>query len=269
MADQEQNQSIEQGRITHGLQANALVIRTLEFVQHELPLWRDREDRVEEEAEERLNAQLCKHLNSRARKVPLPVMFHHEEKQAENRRVDISAGLDEGGFVGTTYHSIDDPFIVLEGKRLPTPGGSSREKEYITGGDALTGGIQRFKLALHGARMPIVAMIGYVQKHNAHYWHRHLNACICDLAAVEETPQCKWNSLEALGELTFDDTKRVSRCISRHPRLPTAMSGTVEIWHLWLELLRKGEDKSPAAEGLQSQNSSSATRALILHSRPQ
>lgn len=240
MTDQKHNASIDQGRITHGLQANALVVRTLEFVQQELPLWRDRKDRIEEEAEEKLNAQLCKHLNSRARKVPLPVMFHHEEKQAENRRVDISAGLDEGGFVGSTYHSIDEPFVVLEGKRLPAPGGASREREYVTGGDdALTGGIQRFKLALHGARMPIVALIGYVQKYNTHHWHEQINDWIRQLSAAKSKTQCKWTESELLIDFKADDTSRSSLCKSNHPRLSSSVSETVEVWHLWLELLRK------------------------------
>lgn len=31
------------------------------------------------------------------------VQFHHEEKQTGDRRVDVSAGLTEGGFLGSTY----------------------------------------------------------------------------------------------------------------------------------------------------------------------
>lgn len=55
--------------------------------------------------------------------------------------------------------------MVIECKRLPTPGGKDREREYVSGFHANgspTGGIQRFKLGLHGGQVHDAAMIGYV-----------------------------------------------------------------------------------------------------------
>jgi hypothetical protein len=226
-----------QGRITHGPEPQALVVRTLEFVRDEMPRWRDRPDRVRETAEERLNAQLCKHLNARARKVPLPVMFHHEEKQAENRRVDLSAGLDEGGFVGSTYHSVDDPFLVLEGKRLPTPGGKPREMEYVTGGSQRSGGIQRFKLGLHGAGLQTVAMIGYIQQGNTTAWLERINGWITQLAQRQApVPDEQWRCDEILYQRWHHEEIRVTQSVSTHPREGPA-SHSLDIWHLWVEMI--------------------------------
>lgn len=229
--------SAAQGKITHGPEANALVERTLEFIIGELPRWRDRADRREESAEERLNAQLCKHLNSAARRSLPAVQFHHEEKQEAERRVDVSAGLSEGGFIGTTYHSIDDPFIVIEGKRLPTPGGKPREREYVTGGTARTGGIQRFKLGLHGAGLPTAAMVGYIQKGVAFHWRDRINGWITELSgtlALEE----EWLASEFLSITTHDATARVASLTSSHPRSADS-GGPFQLRHMWLEMARK------------------------------
>ena len=105
------------GRISEG-PTTSLVDRTLEFVHSELAVWRDDSDRTPEEAEERLNAQLCKYLNVAASDRFPMVLFSHEEKQTGTRRVDIAAGLMAGMFVGKTYHSIYDAFLIFEGKRL-------------------------------------------------------------------------------------------------------------------------------------------------------
>jgi hypothetical protein len=225
---------IGQGRITHGPRPHALVERTLEFIEEELPLWRDRSDRLEEAAEEKLNAQLCKHLNAAARKKQLPVMFHHEEKQLKNRRVDISAGLDEGGFIGSIYHSIDKPFLVIEGKRLPAPGGKARETEYVSGGSDLTGGVQRFRLGLHGAGLKTVALIGYLQNDSLQSWFERINGWIKKLSESSPAEE-KWRLEELLEGLSINSKERTSRSSSVHPRI-TADRATFEIRHLWVEM---------------------------------
>lgn len=228
--------SAAQGQITHGPAPNGLVSRTLEFIENELPRWRDRPDRREESAEERLNAQLCKHLNAEARHRLPAVQFHHEEKQAVMRRVDVSAGLVEGAMIGTTYHSIDDPFIVIEGKRLPPPGGKAREREYVTGGDSQTGGIQRFKLGLHGKGMPFAAMVGYVQKGTAVEWNRRINGWIADLVNALPLGE-QWLATETLRVMKTDTKRRLSILESAHNRANT-FGGRVELRHFWLEMTR-------------------------------
>lgn len=229
--------SAGQGLITHGPESNALIERTLEFIVNELPHWRDRHDRRDESAEERLNAQLCKHLNSAARRDLPAVQFHHEEKQEMKRRVDVSAGLAEGGFIGTTYHSIDDPFIVIEGKRLPSPGGKAREREYVTGGPVRTGGIQRFKLGLHGAGLSIAAMVGYIQKNTPSHWRDRINAWICDLASALPLDE-KWLAAETLSLISENIASHTVVLSSAHLRSDEA-GGQVEIRHLWLEMARQ------------------------------
>lgn len=227
-----------QGHLTHGPQANALVERTLEFVRDELPQWRDRKDRKRETGEEKLNAQLCKHLNAKARQLPLPVLFHHEEKQTENRRVDISAGPSEGGLVGMIYHSIDDPFVVLEGKRLPTPGGIAREREYVSGGTQRTGGIQRFKLGLHGMGMAKVALIGYLQEYEAAFWFQRINSWIRKLTESQPVENEVWTLEEQLRDFSPCRNQATARCVSNHSRTSDVDASRFQIVHLWVEMTK-------------------------------
>ena len=101
------------GRITEG-PTTSLVERTLEFVFSELANWRDDPDRPTEDAEERLNAQLCKYL-TRAASDRFPIdVFYYEEKQTGTRRVDISAlssGRDRSGALHTTRSTIPSSFL--------------------------------------------------------------------------------------------------------------------------------------------------------------
>lgn len=164
------------------------------------------------------------------------VQFHHEEKQTQVRRVDISAGLSEGGFIGSTYYSIDDPFVVIEGKRLPAPGGKSRQREYVTGGDAKTGGIQRFKLGLHGAQFEMAAMVGYVQKGKLGFWHKRVNQWICDLSGGLHLGEERWSAKEQLSEFDEPSTGRTSMSVSSHSRTGKTKTPKIRLRHFWVEM---------------------------------
>jgi hypothetical protein len=225
------------GRITSGLRLNTLVDRTLEFVKGELHKWRDDPTRTSEEAEERLNAQLCKHLNVSSRKHFPMVYFHHEEKQTAERRVDISALPSECGFVGATFHSIYDPVTVFEGKRLPPPKHPrGREREYISGGDLKSGGIQWFKLGLHGARYKTVAIIGYIQEGEAAEWLKRINAWIRELDGMIGTDGETWSASEQLKGFTNNDDTLIADSSSSHRRIGEVVSDNVDIRHLWAQM---------------------------------
>lgn len=235
MPDDEPNPPREQGRITHGPRPNGLVLRTLEVVQAELPNWRDDPHRPAETAEERLNVQLSKYLNAKARQVPLPVQFHHEEKQAERRRIDMSAGPVETQIIETVTYSIYEPFLVLEGKRLPSPGGKVREKEYVTGAAEKSGGIQRFKLGLHGDKLATVAMVGYIQEHDSAFWLDQINAWIREQPTAIQMDETVWTLEEQLGPLSHSGVPVVSHSESLHSRT-ASVSHQVRIVHLWVEM---------------------------------
>ena len=234
------------GRITSGVSSNTLVERTLEFVWCELPGWRDDPSRPHEEAEERLNAQLCKYVNAASRQRFPMVLFHHEEKQTETRRVDFSALPSESRFVGETFHSIYNPFLVFEGKRLPAPS-RDREQEYVTGGAKKSGGIQRFKLGLHGAQHETAALIGYIQEGELTGWLHEVNRWIVALANLANAREEQWFASEQLMAFDEDTGKNAARCQSIHPRVSGASSPRIGLRHMWI---RMAQHKSVNKPGL-------------------
>lgn len=222
------------GRITEG-PTTSLVDRTLEFVSSELAAWRDDPGRPPEDAEERLNAQLCKYLNVAASSRFPMVFFHHEEKQTGSRRVDMSALPKSGIVLGLTYHSIYDPFLVFEGKRLPAPS-SDREREYVTGGTKKSGGIQRFKLGLHGARLTTAAIVGYVQSGNLREWLSKINGWIGNEVEIKEASGEDWSFEEQLFDFKEDASLRAAVSSSAHPRDKSAVSPEIQLRHFWVAM---------------------------------
>ena len=191
-----------------------------------MPAWRNHPERELVEAEEALNGQLCKFLNYAANTEFPMAQFHHEERQAERRRVDLSAVSDI--LVGHTKY---EPFLVMEGKRLPTPS-SDREREYVIGTKKTSVGIERFKLGLDGDKLNRAAMIGYVQSGSFGAWHTFINEWIADLSAVSSG---NWSADDYLTLDANGTGDRVAICRSAHPRV-NAASSKIELDHLWVEM---------------------------------
>ena len=221
------------GRITSGIKSNTLLTRTTEFIYRQLGEWRDDPQRPVETAEEKLNAQLCKFLNSRARKSLKMAYFFHEERQTGTRRVDMSALPATGTIIGSTYFSHYDPFLVMEGKRLPAPD-ASREREYLTGGTIKSGGVQRFRLGLHGAALQQAIIIGYIQKGQPSIWFKQVNQWLDELIAAGATSGEVWTAAERLHSLTITKSRDTARSKSQHPRQGDVVGPTIELDHFWI-----------------------------------
>jgi hypothetical protein len=228
------SQLARHGRISSGIPADAAALKTLKFIQGNLAAWRDDAERPAAERERDLNSQLCKYLNVAATKADFAMVhFHHEEPQGSQHSADFSANpLDPDWIEGRQYTKYD-PILVLEGKRLPTPG-SSRAREYVASEPGVTpmGGVQRFKLSLHGASVSIAGMIGYVQKETCTHWFAKINRWFDDLASSAEL---NWSSNDRLHSFILDPGARVSRCESQHSR-SSGVTPSVRLAHLWVEM---------------------------------
>ena len=162
------------------------------------------------------------------------VLFNHEEYQTGQRSVDISATPIEQAVINAVIYSIYDPLLVLECKRLPAPS-KAREMEYVTGQEKKSGGIQRFKLGLHGSQVDIAVMVGYLQKDSTIYWYKKINSWISQLCSGIIKDACNWDTDELLESFKGDPSKNISRCRSIHSRIESN-STKVEIHHLWIRM---------------------------------
>lgn len=225
------------GKITSGIKFRTFQLTIITFILQQLPSWRDDSDRPNEQSEDKLNLQLCKFLDAHARNDFPMIRFDHEEYQTGRRRVDMSASPAKSIFFEAKLYTIYDPVLVLEGKRLPAPS-SSREKEYVTGPnpEKISGGIQRFKLGLHGAKHNLVAMIGYVQDRSACHWHKKINGWISELVSNPIGDGCIWTADETLKAFERDTSRGIYSYRSIHSRTGDLVNNEIELHHLWVTM---------------------------------
>ncbi|CAK8719268.1 hypothetical protein GCAAIG_08735 [Candidatus Electronema halotolerans] len=130
---------------------------------------------------------------------------------------------------------IDPPLItVFEGKRLSTGLGTKRRKEYVIGHEEKKkhvpcGGIERFKLGIHGSRLNHAGMIGYIQDGNAESWRKKVNTWVCDLCAQPAEP--KWSEEEQLA-LKHDNGK-----VAEYTSIVNRSDSKLHLTHLWIDLV--------------------------------
>ncbi len=220
------------GRLAPSAVQASLIEQTIEFVWGCLIPWRNDPDRPFAEGEEELNAQFHNFLQSRACEIFPMVLFQHEQRQEGRRRVDLSVKpIKKVVIEGVTYTKYQ-PILVIEGKRLPPPS-NTREREYVSGGEKISGGIQRFKLGLHGKDHSIAIILGYLQQGTLQEWHSRINGWISDLARVQSDD---WTELETLVELTRHRQGQKARTSSVHPRLNGCKTPEIQILHFWVQL---------------------------------
>lgn len=225
------------GSITSGIKAQTFQLAIISFVQQQLPFWRDDSSRPTEQSEPKLNSQLYKFLDNQARKNFPMIRFGHEESQHTNRYVDISVLPDKSVIIEAQAYTIYDPVLVIECKRLPAPPPSERKKEYVTGlkPNKKSGGIQRFKLGLHGAKHDLAAMIGYIQD-SSHDWHSTINKWISELVENPIGDSNIWHKNETLRMLEEDTIIGIAKYHSVHNRIGDVVNSEIELYHLWVKM---------------------------------
>lgn len=220
------------GRLAPRAVQVSLIEQTIEFVWECLIPWRNDPDRPFAESEEELNAQFHNFLQSRACEIFPMVLFQHEQRQEGRRRVDLSAKPIRKILIeGVTYTKYQ-PILVIEGKRLPSPS-KTREREYVTGEEKLSGGIQRFKLGLHGKEHQFAIILGYIQQGTSQEWHSRINGWISYLASNQSED---WANHEILEKLSLQHGGQKARTSSLHPRLKECKTPKIQILHFWVQL---------------------------------
>jgi hypothetical protein len=209
----------------------------LDFVEHELPRWRDHPERRPKTSERDLTDQLCDYLNSAARSSVGWDWFQFRtevpDEVQRSRTIDLS--LKPCGVVLVIEgrrHTQFDTLLPIECKRLPTPREKDRdEREYVTTAPGSGGGIQRFKFGHHGANHHHAAMIAYVQQETCSHWLTQVNGWIRELSSETDSP---WSLGDALEALKDDPVIGICTLHSRHQRVGGLDEITLQ--HLWIKM---------------------------------
>ena len=221
------------------LDAGAFRRGIVDFIERELPVWRDRPERPAWTDEPSLNQSLCTHLNSASRRQSLDsIQFITEPLQGAGRHADIGA-MPCGTLMVENRVCYDfEQLLPIECKRLPTPPDRRRSPmEYVKGLPGhRTGGIERFKHALHGPDNAEAMLIAYVQGESFAHWHAAINARLTELASAAEDDGL-WSGSDTLTVCMDHSAQRMQRLHSQHQRLaPPAVSAMVGITHLWMQM---------------------------------
>lgn len=176
--------SIEKGTITEKL---------IELVEKVLIEFQDNFKNHLTDSEDVLTEGLSNTLSHFAKPFPFIIKSEAIQKQpkGQSRYVDIGIFL---------HYRDDAPFFTIEAKRLPTLPKSTREKEYVLGNDPEkpSGGIERYKLNLHGVNLHKSGMVAYIQSGTCEDWHNQINEWIAIQAACESNNQLKWDHNDLL-----------------------------------------------------------------------
>ncbi len=181
-----------------------------------------------------LNRKLCRFVTNVSRNTGLP--FCAQPESMEDEANGGSPTADIGVYLLSEDTSHDPPKItVFEGKRLTGRLERKRRREYVfgheRGGNHIAcGGIERFKLAIHGRHFDRAGMIGYIQEETPPIWQERVNAWISELAGMEHDPI--WTEEEHLTALKTDE--QVTVCTSVVYR----RDDEIHLTHLWIDLSR-------------------------------
>lgn len=241
------------GRLAPSAVQDSLIGQTVEFIWGCLIPWRSDPERPFAEGEEELNAQFHNFLQACATETFPMVLFQHEQRQEGRRRVDLSAKpVKKIAIEGVTYTKYQ-PILVIEGKRLPAPS-KIREREYVSGEEERSGGIQRFKLGLHGKEHAIVIILGYLQQGELQEWHSQINGWISDLARDQSSD---WENHEVLAAFSHHRRGQKARSSSVHPRLKGCKTPKIQILHFWVQMASEPtETKNAITSSARSHTSS-------------
>jgi len=207
----------------------------IDFIYGQLAGWRDDHGRPPATAETRLTAQLCQFLNSATRMAGLDMIVFQAEVPdpvAGGRTLDLVPGP-RGCviWIDGRRHSLYDPILPIECKRLPTPVAKDRERrEYLHTQRRTTGGVQRFKSGAHGSAHGVGVMIGYVQTGTHQQWLARINGWI---RVLTRAGIMGWSHRDALQHTADDATLHIARHRSENARTSAA---PITLHHLWIDM---------------------------------
>jgi len=211
---------------------NEFIQGIIYFIYNHLDKWRGSKDWTNTENEKLLNSDLIKYLNGYARTEELKANFFSDELQGNFHSVDIVAC-----HFNKDIENFREAIVVFECKRLSSVITGKRKDEYVTGHNEKDGGIQRFKLEIHGSDYNIVGMIGYIQTGNYQEWFNKINSVIEEISIKPDENGLVWTKDEFLKMLENDSKKGKHYSNSIHSR---KTKENIIIHHLWIDM-QKGD----------------------------
>ncbi len=231
------NKTPYSGNFDQDLQPKGLSLHVvLDFIESELPRWRDSPNRTQDTAETVLTSDLAAYLSHVARHSQgmdiLQFRTEIPDERCKGRSIDLAPGpCGAVLLVNGRRYTYSDILMPIECKRFPIPKGKDRdEREYVISSLSSTGGIQRFKAGHHGGAHLVGAMIAYVQADSSSAWFERVSTWIEDLATAGETG---WSR----DDLLYSEREGSAVHFYRSLHTRQASLPDIELNHLWLDMV--------------------------------
>lgn len=214
-----------------GPSANTQFYMVIDFLQAHLPIFAENISKEDIGNENSLNSRLSRFITNAATQE----MFFSERESMEDEARGNSPAVDIGIYLKVEDIGIDPPLItVFEGKRLTTSLSNKRHREYVIGhdegGKAIhCGGIERFKLSIHGSKFYHAGMIGYLQDGTSDCWLKEINTWIRNLCS--QPLELKWSEGEQLTPQKSDGR------VTQYSSIVNRASSELHLTHLWIDLV--------------------------------
>lgn len=218
-----------------GLEKNSAIMDVVTFVEKHLLHFSERSTSSRIKNENGLNQELCNLLNAYARIESRFFIFDKESMEVVEKgsspRVDFGVRVIP---INSEFYNTQEPIFAMEAKRLYQTE-KAREKEYLIGRRENgkykhCGGVEKFKMAIHGRNLHYGAMIGYIQEYDFHYWQRTINGWIDELIAGKIPSYAHWLGKDKL--YLLNQTANTAKYCSENSR----PKDSIILFHLWVNL---------------------------------
>lgn len=214
-----------------GPEIDSSILTVVGFVEEQLPVFSQKYINSAIKNEKGLTSGLKNLLQKEAINRKYPFMFEkdppEEPESGHSPTPDLGAIHQTGITIDTKHYADNESFFSFEAKILGVKD-KRRQKEYVIGSDKENGGIERFKKGIHGKKLRYGGMLGYVQKHDFHYWHTTVNSWIDELIQRGEP---LWDQQD---KLVVNNTRTVTARYETHNSRKG--NDSIMLFHLWVVL---------------------------------
>ena len=224
------------GSISSGAESKASITGVFEFITLYLPNFPATLTDGESLNETTITDHLCKFFQRNC--VEFPFYFHHENIEqpgsGQSPTTDMATlSYEEKLVIGSRSYNKYDAFFSMEAKRLPTPGGKSREKEYVIGATHENGAMERYKKGIHGKNLDQAGIIGYIQDKDSSFWFPTVNSWIQDLI-ISDPGLWKTDDVLISGSSTSPNLFLAQS--TNHRDIAGLPNDTIILHHFWIAL---------------------------------
>ena len=137
---------------------------------------------------------------------------------------NLSKGFSDFYFYPNEQNVSTTSLFSVECKRLPSPK-KHREREYVIG-NKHNGGIERYKIGIHGKGLTECGLLGFVEKNDFNFWNKSINLWIYDLTKAN----LDWKEDEVLSEIESNIDFCVLESIAHRKE------DDIYLTHLWIKI---------------------------------